>query len=173
MINQIKSFVWQQIGWFFSPNWYLITIIRLQQLKMFSLWMFLLQNESQCLEILQRYKGGEAGLCCLKINSLIYLNLSLLAKIMQFLSVFHMFVISCFLSHSYSPGPVRALSRVDGCTWTSNCQAPGQVPSSTDHLVKCYLKFGDPDRFPLICANFLIFVNGTWPSAIEWHLAKW
>ena len=61
--------------------------------------------------------------------------------------------------------PVHALSQLDGCNWTSDCQAPGQVPSPTDHLVKCHLKFGDNFRQLELanCAKFLIFVNGTWP----------
>ncbi len=37
--------------------------------------------------------------------------------------------------------PFDALSQVDPCTWTSDWQSPGQVPSSTDHLVKCHPRF--------------------------------
>ena len=36
-------------------------------------------------------------------------------------------------------GQVHALGQVDGCTWTSDSHAPGQVPSPNDHLVKCHL----------------------------------
>ena len=44
--------------------------------------------------------------------------------------------------------------------------APEQV--TVRHLAKY------PHQLELAnCAKFLIFVNGTWPSAIEWHLAKW
>ncbi len=35
-------------------------------------------------------------------------------------------------------GQCHALGQVDGSTWTSDSYAPGQVPSPTDHLVKCY-----------------------------------
>ena len=36
--------------------------------------------------------------------------------------------------------PVHALSQADGCIWTCDCLAPGQVPSPTDHLVKCHFR---------------------------------
>ena len=68
-----------------------------------------------------------------------------------------------FLWSNYSPGcyldewPVRALSQVDGCTWTSDCPAPGQVPSPTVHLIKCH-------PISKVC-QFSIFS--------ERHLRKW
>ena len=49
-----------------------------------------------------------------------------------------------FISQGYylDEWPVLALSRVDACTWISDCQAPGQVPSPTNHLIKCHPQLG-------------------------------
>ena len=55
--------------------------------------------------------------------------------------------------------PDRALSWVDAFTLTSDCKAPGQVPNWSLELMKC--------------AKCLIFVNGTWTGAMEWHLSEW
>ncbi len=44
------------------------------------------------------------------------------------------FSLGCYLDEC----PFDALSQVDPCTWTSDWQSPSQVPSSTDHLVKCH-----------------------------------
>ena len=61
--------------------------------------------------------------------------------------------------------PVHALSQVDSCTWTSDCQAPGQVPSPTDHLVKCQSRFGIvPNSWFLWTALGRVLLSGTWPS---------
>ncbi len=61
-----------------------------------------------------------------------------------------------FRTHRHtSPGcylaewPVCALGQVDACTWTSD-----------------WLKSAK-------CTKFLIFMNGTWPSATHRHSAKW
>ena len=89
--------------------------------------------------------------------------------------------LSCALLQSvwditWMSGQAHALGQVDGCTWTSDSHAPGQVPSQTDHLVKCHSRFEGPDRFKTRSKAVKIskvYQISIWPSGIWRHSAKW
>ncbi len=66
-------------------------------------------------------------------------------------------------------GQVHALGQVDGSTWTSDSHAPCQVPSPTDHLVKCHSGIEGPGRSKAVKINKVYQIS----IFSERHLAKW